>query len=47
MFWDGVLVESEVREIMAVVAASGIEAYGSPRLGVPYRGAIETEVKPK
>lgn len=27
MFWDGVLAESEVTEIMAVVAASGIEAY--------------------
>jgi hypothetical protein len=32
MFWDGVLAESEVREIMAVVAASGIEAYGAPEM---------------
>lgn len=35
MFWDGVLRESEVGEIMAVVAASGIEAYGASKLGRP------------
>ncbi len=38
MFWDGVLAEGEVGEIMAVVAASGIKAYGAPTSGRPAPG---------